>query len=276
MKQKTIGEFIASCRKEKGLTQEELALKLNVTSKTISRWETNITMPDLSLLKSISECFDISDSELLNGRKMNRKELLELKETIDNLLNYGVKENKTKINKIFLITKISIILSSLLAILTCIICDLVVNRCLSWSLIVIISIILGDILILPLLNQNKKIIKSFLSFLSISIVPYLLLLSMILKNKLIFTLGTSISIISLIIIWIIYYLGKSLIFKRKYLFLGITFILLTILKISIHLLTHIFIENIKLFNISLIIETSIILTASIICLIINYNKTEKQ
>ncbi len=46
MNQERIGKFIATCRKEKNLTQEELAEKLGVTSKSISRWENGKTMPD--------------------------------------------------------------------------------------------------------------------------------------------------------------------------------------------------------------------------------------
>ena len=55
MNQQKIGKFIANCRKEKELTQQQLADKLNVTSKTISRWENGNYMPDLSLIQQLSK-----------------------------------------------------------------------------------------------------------------------------------------------------------------------------------------------------------------------------
>lgn len=49
MDQVKIGQFIAKCRKEKGMTQKELAEKLNVSDKSISKWERGINLPDVSL-----------------------------------------------------------------------------------------------------------------------------------------------------------------------------------------------------------------------------------
>ena len=73
MNQIKIGKFILNCRKEKKLTQEQLAEKLGVTSKSISRWENGNTMPDYSLLKELCNILDINVNELLNGEKINMK-----------------------------------------------------------------------------------------------------------------------------------------------------------------------------------------------------------
>lgn len=70
-----IGRFMAACRKEKGMTQAQLAEKLGVTAKTISRWENGNYMPDLSLLQPISEQLGISLNELLNGERMQTEKL---------------------------------------------------------------------------------------------------------------------------------------------------------------------------------------------------------
>ncbi len=91
MDQIKIGKFILNCRKEKGLTQEQLAEKLGVTSKSISRWENGNTMPDYSLLKDLCNELDINVNELLSGEKikgndyMNKSEenLIKLKKQID-------------------------------------------------------------------------------------------------------------------------------------------------------------------------------------------------
>lgn len=73
MPQKTIGQIIAQQRKEKNMTQRKLAEKLNVSPKTISRWETEIYMPDLSLLTTIAELLDISVFYLLTGEKPEKQ-----------------------------------------------------------------------------------------------------------------------------------------------------------------------------------------------------------
>ncbi len=64
-----IGKFIANMRKEKKMTQEDLARVLGVSNKTISRWENGNYMPDLSLLKPLSEVLGVSLNELLSGEK---------------------------------------------------------------------------------------------------------------------------------------------------------------------------------------------------------------
>lgn len=75
MNQERIGKFIAELRKEKNITQQELADKLNVTDRAISHWENGRRLPDYSLLKPLSEALDISINELLSGEKLSDKEV---------------------------------------------------------------------------------------------------------------------------------------------------------------------------------------------------------
>lgn len=74
MDQIKIGKFISSLRKEKGYTQEQLAEKLNVSNKSISRWENGNTMPDLSLIPKLCEILGISINELLSGERIESDE----------------------------------------------------------------------------------------------------------------------------------------------------------------------------------------------------------
>ena len=69
MEKKTIGTFIAALRKANGMTQKELAEKLNVSDKTISRWERNDASPDLSVIPVIAEIFGVTCDELLRGER---------------------------------------------------------------------------------------------------------------------------------------------------------------------------------------------------------------
>lgn len=70
MDQKAIGLFIAAMRREKGWTQTELGEKLNVTNKTVSRWETGSYMPDLAKLVPLCKTLEIGVNELLSGRRL--------------------------------------------------------------------------------------------------------------------------------------------------------------------------------------------------------------
>ena len=88
-----ISNLIKTKRKEKGLTQEELARKLSVTEKAISRWETGRGTPDISLLVPLSEELGISVTEILKGKedKKEEKNILEIVDYIDQTKN---KKNK--------------------------------------------------------------------------------------------------------------------------------------------------------------------------------------
>ena len=69
MDQIKTGKFIATLRKEKDLTQEQLGEKLGVTNKTISRWENGNYMPDIEILSLLSKEFDVSINELISGER---------------------------------------------------------------------------------------------------------------------------------------------------------------------------------------------------------------
>lgn len=95
MDQKVIGNFLKKLRKEKGITQEQFAEKLNVSGRTVSRWETGSNMPDISLLVAISDFFDVSISEIINGER--RSEIMEEvkeKEVAEKLSDYAEAEKE--------------------------------------------------------------------------------------------------------------------------------------------------------------------------------------
>ena len=71
MDQLKIGKFIAECRKQKQLTQLQLADKLGITDKAISKWERGIAMPDTSIMLELCDILCISVNELLNGERIN-------------------------------------------------------------------------------------------------------------------------------------------------------------------------------------------------------------
>ena len=74
MDQIKIGKFIATLRRQSGLTQEKLGEKIGVTNKTISRWENGNYMPDIEMLQLLAKEFNVSINELLAGQKMSDEE----------------------------------------------------------------------------------------------------------------------------------------------------------------------------------------------------------
>jgi len=93
MDQLKIGKFIAECRKQKQLTQLQLADKLSITDKAISKWERGIAMPDTSIMLELCDILCISVNELLNGERINMENSNEKNEQL--LLDMA-KELETK------------------------------------------------------------------------------------------------------------------------------------------------------------------------------------
>lgn len=92
MNQEAIGKFISACRKDKGLTQMQLAEKLNITNRAVSKWETGKSVPDASIMLDLCAVLGISVNELLSGeriavenyQKRAEENLVELKMKKDN------------------------------------------------------------------------------------------------------------------------------------------------------------------------------------------------
>ncbi len=89
MDQVKIGRFLKILRKEKGLTQEQLAEKFNVAGRTISRWETGSNMPDLSILVELADFYDVDIREIIDGERKSEKMDSEVKDTLIKVAEYG-------------------------------------------------------------------------------------------------------------------------------------------------------------------------------------------
>ena len=93
MNQERIGKFIAKCRKDKKMTQSELAEKLSVTDKSIGNWENGRNMPDLSLFKPLCDELDITINDLLSGERISKDKYQEkFEENIVNTIDYSTKK----------------------------------------------------------------------------------------------------------------------------------------------------------------------------------------
>lgn len=91
---KKIGQFTKKLRKEKGLTQEQLAEILFVSARTVSRWETGANLPDLSILVRMSEFYGVDIKEILDGERRSENMDQEFKETLFKVADYNKKERE--------------------------------------------------------------------------------------------------------------------------------------------------------------------------------------
>lgn len=125
MEKKTIGSFIAALRKANGLTQKELAEKLNVSDKAVSRWERDECYPDLTMIPALAEIFGVSCDELLNGGRTNSEERQPRQEQktakqIDFLIN--------RVRASFAVHSAGIYALSALGLLAALVCNTVFSR----------------------------------------------------------------------------------------------------------------------------------------------------
>lgn len=97
---KKIGSFLKELRKEIGITQEEFAEKLDVSSRTISRWETGTNMPDISLLVNIAEIFNVSISEIINGERKSEIMEKEVKKVVEAMSDYATAEKAIVLKRV--------------------------------------------------------------------------------------------------------------------------------------------------------------------------------
>lgn len=105
MDQPKIGSFLQALRKEKQLTQEQLAEKLNVSRRTVSRWETGSNLPDLDLLIELADYYEVELRELLDGERKSEPMNRELQETVTKVAEYSgaEKTRAARITRIYFI-----------------------------------------------------------------------------------------------------------------------------------------------------------------------------
>ena len=100
-----IGAFLKELRREKDLTQEQLAETLSVSRRTVSRWETGSNLPDLDLLMEIADLYQVDLRELLNGERKNEQMNGEMKETVLQVAEYSnaEKQRSTRIVRVYFV-----------------------------------------------------------------------------------------------------------------------------------------------------------------------------
>lgn len=224
MNQSDIGKFIARCRKEQKLTQAQLAEKLNITDRAVSKWETGKCMPDSSIMLQLCEILGITVNELLSGEELKmEKDYEEYEKKADENLLELKRRDENHINRNAVI---SIIFSCTLLIgaAVCVICDLAITKRLTWSLIPISSVLLAWVVLFPVIMFGKKGIVGSCISLSLFIFPYLYVLGSLLHVRAVFSTGGIMAAISVLYLWLSVGLFKKFA-GRKLVASGMTFLL---------------------------------------------------
>ena len=102
MDQIKIGNFLKELRKEHNLSQEQLADRFNVSSRSVSRWENGKTMPDISLMIELADFYDIDIRDLLRGERKSEKMEEDLKETLVMVADYTEAEKAKILKKVYI------------------------------------------------------------------------------------------------------------------------------------------------------------------------------
>ena len=201
MKQIEVGAFITQCRKEKKLTQAQLAEKLNITDRAVSKWETGKSMPDSSIMLELCEILGITVNELLMGEREKRKSYEEKADAnLDTIDTIKKRKNRVGFKRLG-----AVIFSALLftAMAVCFICDMAISGRLTWSLISAVSIVFGWAVCLPGIRFGKKGIVRCFGWLSGLIIPYLYVLSRLINVREVFTVGGTMAVISVAFLWMV-------------------------------------------------------------------------
>lgn len=177
MQQKEIGMQISAARKKLKYTQRELAEKLGVSDKTISKWERGAGYPDISLLLPLCRELGIEVSQLLGDEETDTQKQGNEK-NLKNLADYAVlkvKENRERIQR-----WIWIMLSALavLSIGICLLCNYVLEGAISWAWIAAVSVIYGWMILTALLMSHRYLIEKTMLVGMVMLFPYLYCLSL--------------------------------------------------------------------------------------------------
>ena len=186
MEQIQIGSFLKKLRKEKGITQEQFAEVLNVSARTISRWENGNNMPDISLLIEIADFFDVSIPEIINGERKRETMEEKIKEVAECLTDYADTEKTILLKRARIIS-----ILGLIALLSGLVMEFIQANsqipiyesikgiCLGFSVGSLITMVLYTTGILAKIKKKRKKYMKLLSVICFAIVAICIVTSLI-------------------------------------------------------------------------------------------------
>jgi len=213
MNSEKMGLFIAELRKSHGMTQKELAEKLDISDKAVSKWERGLSYPDIALLSPLSNVLGITVTELLNGERTDA-ETLNVETSVVNALEYvgNTTRSRAKLAQSILAASFSILI--LIGIFVVSIVDVAISGTFTWSLIPIVAGVFAWLVGFPAIKLGAKGVVGSLIALSIFTIPFLFVLDLIINRLLvsaapIFPIGVRIAPLSILFFWIAFFLFKK-------------------------------------------------------------------
>lgn len=209
MKHQTMGTFISDLRKEKGLTQKQLAQQLNLTDKAISKWERELGCPDITTLPRLAEVLGVSVSELIECNRAQAP-VPEADTLVHTTLLYSEKTTKARGRRVRSLIFFIVTISLLIGAIVCSICDLAISAEFTWSVYPLSSIALVWLVLAPLLCFEQHAVAGALGMCTVLIFPFLAVLNYASGGHWFWALGVPIAASSLAYVWIGFWL-----FTRK-------------------------------------------------------------
>lgn len=207
MEHENMGALIRQLRKDRGMTQKDLAERLNVTDKAVSKWERELSLPDVALLLPLAETLGVTVTELLGGQRAPEAPP---PDPAGSLLTYASRTAPQRRERLRLRLAWGITGVFVLGALVCWICDMALNRRLTWSLLVDLSLALVWAVLLPLLTARRRGPEKALAALSAGILPYLYLLGALLGEARVFRLGLPIAPAAAAYLWALWWAVRRL------------------------------------------------------------------
>ena len=214
MDNEKMGQFISELRKSHQMTQKELAEKLDVSDKAVSKWERGLSCPDISLLAPLSNLLNITTTELLNGERADPR-AENVNTSVVNALEYVGKTAKSKVKLIQSILAAAFSIAILLGIFVVSIVNVAIAGAFTWSLIPIAASVFAWLVCFPAIKFGVRGIFGSLLALTLFTLPFLYLLDLAVNRLLasgavpLFLMGLRIAPLSIAFLWIAFVLFKK-------------------------------------------------------------------
>lgn len=201
-----MADTIAKRRKEKGLTQKQLADKLGVTDKAVSKWERGNGYPDITYLEPLAAALEVNVSDLLKGKAENPDQESDNDNDdtiIKNTLDYADSVYKTRSQNRPRILMFSLLALGLAGIITTSIVDFALNGRFTWSLLSVSAIIFSWLILVPLFLFKKRAIDIALLSTSIFVFLFLFIINCFTGGDWFAPIAVPVAIAGIVTLWLI-------------------------------------------------------------------------
>lgn len=233
MNEPSMGSLIQQLRREQGLTQKDLAARLNITDKAVSKWERGLSAPDIALLIPLSELLGISVSELLRGQRLEEAPQQETETMVTDALRYSHARWGERLRQLRRHALVLLSSAVLLAAGICLLCDFLLMGTLTWSRVVLLSLAYGWAVLVPWLREQGHRLRWSLTLASLGILPYLGGLGVLLKEPLLYRLGWQEALVAVAGSWAAYGLCVKL-RRRKWRAAGAVLVVIALLVLPLN------------------------------------------